>query len=94
MLIKQLHSTLKSGTSDARKDWFAVGEHKKIPNEVGGRETTAPEHVAQEMAALRIFAHRYSNAPELGYGSGALLIAIKKEPPVSGHDTGYSSWSG
>ena len=23
--IKQLHSTLKTGTSDSRKDWFAVG---------------------------------------------------------------------
>lgn len=51
-LIKRLHSTLKSGTSDARKDWFAVGGYKRVPNEVGGRETTAPEHVAQEMAVL------------------------------------------
>ena len=30
--IKQLHYTLKSGTSDSRKDWFAVGDYKKIPN--------------------------------------------------------------
>ena len=42
-LIKKLHLTLKSGTSDSRKDWFAVGEYKKLPNEVGGRSTTAPE---------------------------------------------------
>ena len=35
-LIKKLHLTLKSGTSDSRKDWFAVGEYKKLPNEVGG----------------------------------------------------------
>ena len=42
-LIKQLHATLKNGTSDARQDWFAVGEYKKLPNEVGGRETTAPD---------------------------------------------------
>lgn len=34
-LIKQLHQTLKNGTSDSRKDWFAVGEYKKLPNEVG-----------------------------------------------------------
>ena len=27
-LIKKLHFTLKSGTSDSRKDWFAVGEYK------------------------------------------------------------------
>lgn len=29
-LIKKLHFTLKSGTSDSRKDWFAVGEYKKF----------------------------------------------------------------
>ena len=36
--IKELHLVLKSGTSDSRKDWFAVGDYKKIPNEVGGME--------------------------------------------------------
>ena len=35
-LIKQFHETLKSGTSDSRKEWFAVGEYKRLPNEVGG----------------------------------------------------------
>ena len=50
--IKQLHLTLKSGTSDSRQDWFAVGEYKKLPNEVGGRETTAPEKVAAAMKKL------------------------------------------
>ena len=50
--IKQLHATLKSGTSDSRKDWFAVGEYKRLPNEVVGRETTAPEDVTSEMAKL------------------------------------------
>ena len=34
--IKELHFVLKTGTSDSRKDWFAVGEYKKLPNEVGG----------------------------------------------------------
>ena len=37
--IKELHYMLKSGTSDSRKDWFAVGEYKRLPNEVGGQET-------------------------------------------------------
>ena len=50
--IKQLHGALKSGTSDSRLDWFAVGDYKKIPNEVGGKETTAPERVAAEMKKL------------------------------------------
>ena len=50
--IKQLHLLLKSGTSDSRKDWFAVGEYKRYPNEVGGIDTTEPENVAKEMRAL------------------------------------------
>ena len=51
-LIKQLHLILKNGTSDARKDWFAVGEYKHLPNEVGGNETAAPEEVAPRMQKL------------------------------------------
>lgn len=50
--IKQLHQTLKSGTSDSRKDWFAVGAYKKLPNEVGGMETVLPEDVSEQMKAL------------------------------------------
>ncbi len=50
--IKELHLTLKMGTSDSRKDWFAVGDYKKLPNEVGGTETTLPEQVHAEMKAL------------------------------------------
>ncbi len=50
--IKQLHLILKSGTSDSRIDWFAIGEYKRLPNEVGGRETAAPEEVAERMKAL------------------------------------------
>ena len=51
-LIKELHLILKSGTSDSRKDWFTVGDYKRLPNEVGGNETTAPEDVHREMKAL------------------------------------------
>lgn len=50
--IKELHQTLKSGTSDSGKDWFAVGDYKKLPNEVGGMETALPEEVADKMKAL------------------------------------------
>ena len=50
--IKELHSVLKTATSDSRKDWFNVGEYKKLPNEVGGRDTTLPENVAAEMETL------------------------------------------
>ncbi len=51
-MIKRLHEILKSGTSDSRQDWFAVGEYKKLPNEVGGQETAAPEDVENRMRAL------------------------------------------
>lgn len=51
-LIKELHSVLKAGTSDSRKEWFAVGEYKRLPNEVGGSETTPPEQVKREMRTL------------------------------------------
>ncbi len=51
-LIKELHAMLKSGTSDSRKAWFAVGEYKRLPNEVGGMETCLPEEVHQAMEAL------------------------------------------
>ena len=50
--IKGLHAVLKTGTSDSRKDWFAVGEYKKLPNEVGGNDTTLPEKVSEEMKKL------------------------------------------
>ena len=50
--IKHLHLLLKSGTSDSRKDWFAVGEYKRLPNEVGGQETCPPEDVHKRLRAL------------------------------------------
>lgn len=51
-LIKQLHFILKNGTSDSRKNWFVVGDYKKLPNEVGGRVTTSPENVENEIKSL------------------------------------------
>lgn len=50
--IKELHFTLKSGTSDSRKDWFNVGEYKKLPNEVGGKETAKPEDTANKIKTI------------------------------------------
>lgn len=50
--IKKLHHILKTSTSDSRKDWFAVGEYKRLPNEVGGMQTSLPEEVVDKMKAL------------------------------------------
>lgn len=62
--IKELHSVLKSGTSDSRKDWFVVGDYKKVPNEVGGRETAGPEKVHRLMDEL-IKSHNQSSKKTL-----------------------------
>ena len=43
--IKHLHLLLKQNTSDSRRSWFAVGDYKRLANEVGGKETVQPEDV-------------------------------------------------
>lgn len=50
--IKQLHYILKTGTTDAQKSWFRVGDYKMLENEVGGNETTKPEDVSYEVKKL------------------------------------------
>ncbi len=50
--IKELHLMLESGTSNSRKEWFRIGEYKKLPNEIGLEETCPPEKVAQRMKEL------------------------------------------
>lgn len=50
--IKHLHLILKTGTSDSRKDWFVVGDYKRLPNEVGGQETCAPDEVHKQVKVL------------------------------------------
>ncbi|MBD5086822.1 MAG: Fic family protein [Clostridiales bacterium] len=59
--IKELHRTLKSGTTDARQDWFAVGDYKKLPNTVGDMYTAQPEEVAEKMKTLL---HKYNDNKE------------------------------
>lgn len=53
--IKDLHYQLKNGTSDSRLDWFAVGAYKKLPNEVGGKNTVLPEDVAVNVKNLLLW---------------------------------------
>lgn len=50
--IKKLHAQLKSGTTDSRKAWFAVGDYKKLDNVVGSLDTTPAANVHAAMAAL------------------------------------------
>ena len=51
-IIKEFHKILKEGTSDSRKDWFIVGDYKKLSNEVGGLKTTEPKNVERDMKKL------------------------------------------
>lgn len=51
-MFKHLHQMLKTGTSDSKKDWFAVGDYKRLPNEVGGLNTCPPKEVHKQMRAL------------------------------------------
>lgn len=50
--IKHLHLLLKTNTSDSQRDWFAVGEYKRLANEVGGEETAQPAEVHKRMKAI------------------------------------------
>ena len=50
--IKQLHKILKTNTSDSQKSWFAVGDYKRLANEVGGKETARPEDVHKRLKSL------------------------------------------
>jgi len=51
-LIKKTHFLLKSGTSDSQKEWFFVGQYKKLSNEVGGNATCPPKEVPIKMKEL------------------------------------------
>lgn len=60
--MKEIHFLLKTGTSDSRQDWFAVGDYKKLPNEVGGMETVLPENVHAKMKELL---SEYNSKPDI-----------------------------
>ena len=61
--IKKLHLLLKNGTSDSRRDWFVVGDYKKLPNEVGGMNTALPKDVPKTMKELL---NNYNSKQEIG----------------------------
>ncbi len=61
-IIKEFHRILKTGTSDASKEWFAVGDWKRLANEVGDIQTTLPNDVETEMNKLNEW---YASFPEI-----------------------------
>lgn len=62
--IKQLHFTLKSGTTDCQKTWFKVGDYKMLENEVGGSDTTKPAEVA---SAIKGLLFEYNSKPKITF---------------------------
>lgn len=79
-MIKQLHLQLKSGTSDSRTSWFRTGEYKLLPNEVGGRETAAPEEVPERMREL-IDGYERSDEPKSLEDIVAFHVAFERIHP-------------
>jgi len=59
-IIKQLHYILKHDTKDSGLSWFAVGDYKRRPNMVGGKETAAPRDVEK---AVQELLRGYLNTP-------------------------------
>ena len=51
-IIKEIHKIIKSGTSDSKKEWFNVGEYKKLKNFVAEEETSSPKNVQMEIQNL------------------------------------------
>ena len=58
-IIKEIHKIIKSGTSDSKKEWFNVGEYKKLKNFVAEEETSSPKNVQMEIQNL-LKDHRFS----------------------------------
>ncbi len=59
-MIKAFHRILKAGTSDASKEWFAVGDWKKLANEAGNIQTSLPKDVETEMSKLNTWYNSFS----------------------------------
>lgn len=51
-MIKEFHKILKEGTMDSRKEWFNVGEYKKLANEAGTMQTSSPKQTPKDMQKL------------------------------------------
>lgn len=51
-IIKEFHKILKEGTMDSRKEWFMVGDYKKIVNEAGNMKTSTPRQTPKDMVKL------------------------------------------
>ena len=51
-IIKKFHKILKEGTMDSRKEWFNVGDYKKLANVAGNIKTSSPKQTPKDMQKL------------------------------------------
>ena len=51
-IIKKFHKILKEGTMDSRKEWFNVGDYKKLANEAGNMKTSSPKQTPKDIQKL------------------------------------------
>ena len=51
-MIKEFHKILKEGTMDSKKEWFNVGDYKKLANEAGNMKTSSPKQTPKDMKKL------------------------------------------
>ena len=61
-IIKKFHKILKEGTMDSRKEWFNVGDYKKLANEAGNMKTSSPKQTLKDMQKLMEW---YNSLPEV-----------------------------
>ena len=60
-MIKEFHKILKEGTMDSKKEWFNVGEYKKLVNTAGTMKTSTPKQTPKDMAKLIEWYNSLSN---------------------------------
>ena len=82
-MIKEFHKMLKEGTSDSRKEWFNVGEYKKLANEAGNMQTSLPKNVAKDMAKLMEW---YNSLEKITIKENGILLEVDIK---NGQKTGY-----
>ena len=65
-IIKKLHYIIKHDTKDSALSWFAVGDHKKRANLIGGKETSKPDEVSKLRAKiLHIYGYQYQECKKI-----------------------------
>lgn len=60
-IIKKLHKILYTGINLQNKEWFKIGEYKKLPNTISDIETTTPEDTEEAVKNLLLQYNKKKN---------------------------------